>query len=301
MSVDEDILAARKIIGEKKTEATLFYENSSVYKNTNENINDDRYLELIKDMDSILSVIGSGDQILNSILLGSHDIDAFDISRFPKYFLDLKIAAVKVLDYEAFLSFFYGSNSFDRRTLKKVTMALKGDSKLFWDSIIDYNFFSFKKGQFRPRDVYNSNMFISENNTVKSAIGNNPYLSKSEYYSLRSKIDGARIRYFRGNITNLARTIDKSYDLVNLSNICMYQPEMNMFFTGNYEARFKKMITNFSLNPNGRVLNYIMCYKPGSASYRYIDKFFRNDSSFDISIVKTEHNYDDALVVYNGR
>ena len=79
---------------------------SSVYKVSNEKISAKSYQETLSNKKKILSVIGSGDQILNSILLGTNDIDGYDISRFSKYFLQLKIAAILSLSKEEFMNFF---------------------------------------------------------------------------------------------------------------------------------------------------------------------------------------------------
>ena len=60
-------------------------------------INSRAYIDCLVDRKKVLSTIASGDQILNSILYGAKDIEGFDISVFPKYYLNLKIAAIKNL------------------------------------------------------------------------------------------------------------------------------------------------------------------------------------------------------------
>ena len=41
------------------------------------------------------------------------NIDAFDISVFPKYFANLKIAAIKAIDEKEYIEFFFKSISTD--------------------------------------------------------------------------------------------------------------------------------------------------------------------------------------------
>ena len=59
-----------------------FINTSSIYKFTNEDITS--YFHHLENKENILSVIGSGNQILNSILAGAKNIDCFDISVFPE-------------------------------------------------------------------------------------------------------------------------------------------------------------------------------------------------------------------------
>ena len=59
---------------------STFNETSSIYRFTNENMSS--YFHHLKDKKNILSVVGSGCKIANSLLAGSRNIDTFDISIF---------------------------------------------------------------------------------------------------------------------------------------------------------------------------------------------------------------------------
>ena len=79
---------------------------SAVYRFTNEDIA--AYKRHLEDKKRILSVIGGGQQILNSILLGSREIDCFDISIFPEYVFEITITTSLLCSYISipiFLSF----------------------------------------------------------------------------------------------------------------------------------------------------------------------------------------------------
>ena len=302
MNINEDIDMAKDLINIKGINTPLFTDTSAIYKTTNENMNDNNYINLIKNNRSMLSVIGSGDQILNSILYDSYNIDAFDVSRFPKYFLELKIAAIKTLTYEEYLAFFYDNNTFNRKLYKKIVSNMKGDSKIFWDNIANYNKFFVGKDEKTPNNVYNSKLFVDGDNFSSTAKKNNPYLTRSKYNLLKIKLDIAKINYIDGNIFNIAKTINKSYDLINLSNICMYQPNMYQELNKNSnENKFKTFITNLKLNPDGKVLNYLMGYTPGSFAHRYVDKYYLSDPDFKVMVIDNGNTLDDALIVYQKR
>ncbi|MGN1371752.1 MAG: DUF3419 family protein [Candidatus Coprovivens sp.] len=105
--VKDDVVLAQKIISRSEFNfgcENTFHNSSAIYRFSNERLQD--YGEYFVNKNKVLSVISSGDQILNAILNGVKDIDAFDISVFPKYFLYLKIGAIKSLSREEYLNFF---------------------------------------------------------------------------------------------------------------------------------------------------------------------------------------------------
>jgi len=291
MSLTEDIKEAQIKARIKSDTPTLFTSTSHIYRATNENMKDKHYIECLQDKEKILSVIGSGDQILNSILLGSKEIDAFDISRFPKYFLDLKIAAIKLFDYEEYLSFFSGNNAFNRKMFKRVIETIKGDSKEFWESV------AYAK-KVNPKKLYRSSLFTGNLN-----IDYNPYLEESNFYQLKRKIKDAHISYTTGNILNIGKELTKDYDCINLSNICMYQSEMYVDYPGKtYEGKFRSFIRNLRINPNGVVLNYLMGYKPGSICYKYVENYYKKEPDFRIFEIDNEEKIEkDGLLVYQKK
>lgn len=303
MSINEDIELAKQIIREKNKERPLHNDSSAVYKASNENMSDSNYVELLKNNKSILSVIGSGDQILNAILFDSLDIDAFDINRFAKYYLEFKMAAVMTLSYEEYLDFFYDNKTFKRKFYQKIVDNMKGEPKEFWDSIADYKVITLGKDKYSPNDVYNSGLFIPGIIPQDRAVKNNPYLTKENYYLLRSKINEAKIRYYKGNIFGLDRTLDRPYDFINLSNICMYTRDFLLPPLGNqkYSNGYKTFVSNLKLNPDGKVLSYLMGYIPGSTSYKYVDSCLANDEDYSIYLVRNNEHANDALAVYRKR
>ena len=65
----------------------------------------------------VLTVAGSGDQLLNAYLLGAQNVTCFDINPLAFYQVKLKKAAVCTLSYEEYLEFFFsGTNDLLKRT-----------------------------------------------------------------------------------------------------------------------------------------------------------------------------------------
>lgn len=86
-----------------------FHSSSFVYKMSNEDVN--LYRNYLKKSKRILSVISSGDQIIESITNEKKIIDCFDISKYPKYYFMLKLAAIKGLKKEDYIKLFIDSPS----------------------------------------------------------------------------------------------------------------------------------------------------------------------------------------------
>lgn len=104
----DDIKMAQEIVSRKRKNVTSSpYHNSSfIYRTTNEEIS--KYQFLLNGRDKVLSVIASGNQILDSIFAGSNDVTGFDISTFPKYLFEFTDSCFTMFFfgrvYEIFLS-----------------------------------------------------------------------------------------------------------------------------------------------------------------------------------------------------
>ena len=81
----------------------------------------------------ILTVIGASDNVFNAILKGAKKIDAFDISIYAIMFYYLKEAAVKALDYDEYMMFFFDNiHGFDKETFAKIKPYLNEKALQFW-------------------------------------------------------------------------------------------------------------------------------------------------------------------------
>ena len=217
-----------------------FDEHSFIYKKTNERLQD--IGDILENKKKILCVIGSGDQILNILLTNPEQIDAFDISVFPMYFLELKIAAIKTLTHVEYILFFIDDidnrkdEYYDDLFFDKISKELPEEIKDFWQHLFDFNDWD---------EIYNSMLFSSEPVIKNYALEQNKYLEEKEYYKLREILKNKKINYIQSNILDL--DIEESYDLIYLSNILQYvNPE-----------EYKKKIEYFQDKTKGIIVTYL--------------------------------------------
>ena len=217
-----------------------FHSESFIYKKTNEKLNE--FIDLLLNKDKVLSVIGSGDQILNTLLTKPSKIDAFDISAFPKFFLKLKIASIKSLSRDEYIKFFFSTTEtfldeyYDDLYFDKIRKELDDESEDFWTYLFQYNDWY---------DIYNSTLFSSESVFEEQAIIQNKYLDNNEYYKLRDILQNVQINYIESNLLDLK--INDTYDLIYLSNILEYVKK---------SAYFDK-IDELSVKNKGIIISYI--------------------------------------------
>lgn len=219
---------------------TTFHSESFIYKKTNEKLNE--FIDLLLNKDKVLSVVGSGDQILNTLLTKPSKVDAFDISVFPKFFLKLKIASIKSLSRDEYIKFFFGTTEtgldeyYDDLYFDKIRKELDSETEDFWTYLFQYNDWY---------DIYNSTLFSSESVIEEQALVQNKYLEKDEYYKLRKILQNAEINYIESNLLDLK--ISDTYDLIYLSNILEYVKK---------SAYFDK-IDELSDKSKGIIISYI--------------------------------------------
>lgn len=254
---EEDIAKASQIIEKTSNENSnkSFDSNSGIYLFSNENMSDNVYRKYLIGKKDLLSVIGSGDQVINSILFGSTKITAFDISSFPKYLLLLKIAAIKSLDKEEFVSFF--KEDLDEKELlklaKRIANNLDENTLKFWYSLISN--FGFEK--------------IKESKLIKKIRieymnpFQNPYLIDLDSFEIiRERLEDVELTFYDKDIYTLVgskKDLPK-YDLANLSNITSY----------NTRKRNLELLESIPLKNDGYILNYFFYngYKSSASQSR---------------------------------
>lgn len=267
----EDIDLACKIINGKINKSYKFSNVSPIYKTTNENISKDEYSNLLKNKDRVLSIIGSGDQILNSIFWGSKDIIGVDISRFPKYFLSLKLSSIEVLEKKEYIKYFYGflERPFQEKYYDKVRENLENNTKLFWDSL--YNEYNYDK-------IYNSQLFYDYNLDYRRATQFNPFLQKDNYNVLKEKINNIDLELFDYDMFKINEIDIGRFDLIILSNIMNYihgennnkYSDVMELYKEQYEdfEKYKNYLKKLPLKKDGIAISYNIGF------YGKIDKYF---------------------------
>lgn len=255
---ESDSVLAQKIVGLSRnnySDKSLFSNTSQIYIKSNERIDD--YIKYLRNKKDVLSVIASGDQIINMVLNGSKNIDAFDISVFPKYYLFLKLGALKCLTREQYLDFFYrldkDDEEYDDMYYDLIRYNLDSNTKEFWTSLIDF---------FDWKEITSSPLFSSEEIDVSDVIIQNEYLENDKYSKLKNMVDNVNINTFNGNIFDL--DFKDKYDLIYLSNIIYY----------NNIKKYKELMDSYKLNSNGIILSYLY------NSLDRIDNYFSDDSYY---------------------
>ena len=252
--VHNDIIIAQKILSNSFSFSTscVFDDSSKIYRGTNELVSSEPYVKAISNREKILSVIGSGDQIINSCLYGSKDITGIDISRFPKYYLMLKLAALKKLSREEYLDFFIGTINdtlLNDDVYDDLRTELDENTKMFWDSIFDY---------FDSCEINNSRLFATDIMNKSIMTKNNPYLQEENYKITKEKIRNINIRFFEGNLFTFFNNFqeDKKYNLINLSNIIQYPIKSYGKTPKQIYTNYKKFIESLPLEKDGISLSY---------------------------------------------
>ena len=210
-----------------------FSSNSAMYVFTTENLTD--YIKKLKPSNKkVLTVAGSGDQLINLALLDAGKIDNFDINQNAYFITQLKLAALQALSYEEFLEFFclyqkqelsnvgitpvqrrIGENelAFSFKTYLKLKPYLDETSAFFWNLL-------YEDFQFDGKKLASSKLFYDGNR--ESAIKKNYYLNSEEsYLQAREKTRNIDVNFEACNLLDV-HNLAEQYDIVLFSNIYSY-------------------------------------------------------------------------------
>lgn len=210
-----------------------FSSNSAMYVFTTENLVD--YIKKLKpENKNVLTITGSGDQLINLALMGTSKIDNFDVNQNAYFITQLKLAALQALSYEEFLNFFclydgeeisnagmvyfqkkIGENdcAFSFKTYLQIKPYLDETSAFFWNLI-------YEDFQFDGKKLATSSLFYS--GTRYSALKNNAYLRDEEsYLKARNMINNVQINYIECNLLEVHKLSD-IYDIMLFSNVYDY-------------------------------------------------------------------------------
>lgn len=252
MRFNEDILKALLYISD------LYVYNSSntskayfdkLYHFTTEMI-DGYYKEINFENKTVLTVMASGDHVLNAILLGAKKVDTFDINKLSIYYYKLKEAAIKSLSLEEFKNFFYSKypnnikcndQIMNWKLYLKISPFLETKYKAFWDMLYL---------EFNGKEIGNSDLFWPSENCQSRLSIYNAYLTEEKYYKLKNILLENKIKVTFTNADIIDLKLNKKYDYIFLSNISQY---LNYMYTENYLDNFNDLIIKLSssLKDNG--------------------------------------------------
>lgn len=155
----------------------------------------------------ILTVAGSGDQLLTCVLNGAKSVDAFDINPLQIYFTKLKVSALKALGVGEFNDYFYKKLMFSRSLYNKVRDYLDNSTRTFFDSLY-------------KNDLESKFYRLMANENMDDSFSIIPSYTKEEnYYITRNNLEKMDIRYITSDLLKIHKKTKKEYDVIMLSNI----------------------------------------------------------------------------------
>lgn len=231
-----------------------FSKISQCYQFTNEAL--DKYYRLLDLKDkNVLTVCGSGDQVIYAMMQDAKQIDVFDSNKLTYYYMFLKLSAITNLTYTEFLDFInlYDSDNTQIKYYKQIRDSINHeDVKIFWDI-----FFKEKTHLFPALFIGTHNdlkadpqewpLYLEENKIIIS------YLNEEYFYHTKSKLKASHsvINFKQVNLLNVTKYFNNNYDFINCSNIINYIDNKKAIV-----KFFNKIIKN-NLNLEGLILlNY---------------------------------------------
>lgn len=297
-----------KYINEKEQKLNLkeidinnFNSLSQIYSFTTENIAG--YFEYLDFTNkNILTVAASGDHIINAFYKGAKQVYGFDINYLALIFTELKLVALRNLQYKEFLKFFMineendiekNKNALDYGLyINKLRKDLSKSVAESWDTI--YQNFNNNGYDLRNSYIFNNKY---DNNNVKS--NSNLYLkSELEYNIAKERIDEKKIILINSNykdinchdLLNLANC-----DIILMSNISDYIKYIYKKKANYLEEYIREIIQNFKNETNKIVCAYL--YDIQNTKYRSeIDNpIFRENIFNKLDITYIEKNFKSVI------
>ena len=174
---------------------------SLLYPFTTENILG--YIHLFN-LDKLLTVGSSGDQVLSAIISGAKKIDVLDVNPYTRYYYYLKVACLLELGLSEFLLFLrykdypkvFKDNQevFNLSLYNKVKVALRlldYESYLFWDELFQ---------TFPPLTVRERLFSFDESRTYVIRGCNSYLVDEDSYLNLRKNVLDVIPRFVHGNV-----------------------------------------------------------------------------------------------------
>lgn len=314
--VIKNLKIAKELIEDKdKYSEEYSYRFRQIYPFTTENLKGHYQFFDLKGK-KVLTVQGSGDQVLELILNGATNIDAFDINPLAKPYFDLKrasfMARIPKMDYLDFFRYndypkFGPDNKkcFNHNTFSKISKYLTEDSYKFWmDLFLTYS----------PEKIRRKNYLFSYDEAreeIFEEILN--YYQEDNFKKLYTLINKLDYCFIESDVRNLPNILTKKYDFIDLSNIIRYSEKMwDIKPLENYRNLIDELIP--FLNPGGDIIvGYLYQIDTECPSYECYQKQLRDlyfpsskydyyyfDGIYDIKH-KPQKKDNDAILVYHKK
>lgn len=198
----------------------------------------------------VLTVLGSGDQVIDFYKNGFRDIDVFDINRLTIYYFYLRMWCIKYNNCA------YPDFNFDNRFIKKILSKIDIKSSKEADA---YQYWS----------VLNNLVSDYSRLFYPSYEG---YINKDiDISSIRNMIDNFNFNFYDFDISNNI-DLNKKYDVVYTSNIGDYLKE----------KKFRKYVENvYNLLDKNGSLYYTAYYSRVEMEEAELRKYFKKNRELD--------------------
>ncbi len=235
MDIEKDIFIARKIIQENYNFKEGHY--NTIYNMTNEKLG--LYFKYFPINDgNVLTVLGSGDHVLQAVCCGAKSIYAFDYNPLALHMAKLKIKSLSILERNEFLNYFYNTDYkryFDINYYKKVRDYLDSDTTRFWDSL----YREFNNYEITDNLINNGDSYINRSN-----LG---FLNRDKYYLTNNNLENIDIKYLCLDVFDILDKLpsDIKFNAVFLSNIFDW---MNLNAAVKYPLFIKRDLDKYLYN-----------------------------------------------------
>lgn len=214
----------------------------------------------------VLVPASGGDQYLSSVFYGSKEETIYDINALTKYYVFLKICALRNLKYDKFTEFifpFINKNKYlSREVIKQLSSELPPHIKYFWTVYLE------------EVDINKiSNLIKFLDNNISNINDMTPYFDEQNYYKLQKVLNKKDYpKFISADVSYFEYYIKDNYDFISLSNIieCNQQSfddvlERRLYTDEEWIEYIKTVICN-NINSNGELLVY-KTVKFGSNQY----------------------------------
>ncbi len=243
-----------------------FSEYQKVYRYTNENIHG--YMSKIDftNKERALSVLASGDHVLNLIYQGIINIDTFDTNKLTYYYnFGIKVPAMMAFCYQDYLKWMKKiieknlSLEELNELMKPLFPFMDSQSKYYWTHLLNYNYQIQKD---KPKKLNLFHMLLININNEFLNITKNTYLQSEENYNqTRENLKKAYITFHYCDCLSLGEEMKMQYDLIFLSNIADYfSKSFNDFWEYEKLRRFEESLKPITRQDSLIALAYLFKY-----------------------------------------
>lgn len=208
----------------------------------------------------VLSIVGSGDQIINAYFFGAKEVVGFDINKYSFFMLELKASAIINLTYAEFIKFFgkdMGEATLDFGLYNKLKKNLSPAARKFFDRI-------YEEFDGNGKKLFKSDYFRQRSMLKYSVFDINAYLkSEKNYLRCRDIMQEKDLQFIELDINDILKSkkIKGRFDVINLSNVLNY-------LTGNSkENEYAKVLANATKNVSKKIKKggvfFTYSYDPG--------------------------------------